>query len=147
LWGDKLDQLKNEVCELRERVRQLEMLVYKEKRERNARDAFINSLLDEDKLTITVSGETVRLTPVEYRFMRLLLENREFFCSYEEISKKTYGCENIKYIGNSLRCMKTRLNYKLKGLVEIKTVNKKGIYIAAIKGYGKGKQLLRQTHL
>ena len=57
-------------------------------------------VLDDEKKQVTVDGKEVKLTPSEYRILKLLMENMERVYSSGEIYERvweedSYGCDNI----------------------------------------------------
>lgn len=57
-------------------------------------------VLDDEKKLVTVDGREVKLTPSEYRILKLLMENKDRVYSSEEIYEKvwqedSYGSDNI----------------------------------------------------
>ena len=47
--------------------------------------------LDDDRKTVTVDGEDVRLTPIEYRILRLLIRRPGWVFSIDEIYEQVWG--------------------------------------------------------
>ena len=108
--------------------------------------SLIYELLDKEEGTITVEGETRSLTPQEYKAMEVILSSPNLFCSYKDVAKKIYACNDFRYIHRPWLTTISRLSRKLDGLVELKTVRNKGFKVVAIKGYDK-KRLLQKANM
>lgn len=80
-----------------------------------------NIVVNEDNMTVQISGEKIYLTPTEYHILCILLRNRGIIVTRDSLLQGIWDCEGAYVDDNTLSVHISRLREKI-GASNIKTV-------------------------
>lgn len=80
-----------------------------------------NIVVNEDNMTVQISGEKIYLTPTEYHILCILLRNRGIIVTRDSLLQGIWDCEGAYVDDNTLSVHISRLREKI-GVSNIKTV-------------------------
>ena len=80
-----------------------------------------NIVVNEDNMTVQISGEKIYLTPTEYHILCILLRNRGIIVTRDSLLQCIWDCEGAYVDDNTLSVHISRLREKI-GASNIKTV-------------------------